>query len=70
MREELEKLVRQVPFVPFTVEMSSGRRIPVRSREHIIVGSRGSLVVIEDDQGLFDMIPILHITALTSKEAA
>ncbi|MFN2507374.1 MAG: hypothetical protein ABR589_01215 [Chthoniobacterales bacterium] len=70
MREELERLVRQVPFVPFTVQMSSGRRIPVRSREHIIVGSRGSLVVIEDDQGLFDMIPILHITALTAKEPA
>ena len=70
MREELEKLVRQIPFVPFTVEMSSGRRIAVRSREHIIVGSRGGLVVIEDDQGLFDMIPVLHIAALTSKEPA
>jgi hypothetical protein len=70
MREELEKLVGQVPFVPFTVEMSSGRRIAVHSREHIIVGSRGSLVVIEDDGGLFDMIPVLHITALTSKEPA
>lgn len=70
MREELERLVNQMPFVPFTVEMSSGRRIPVRSREHIIVGSRGSLVVIEDDEGLFDMLPILHITALTSSQPA
>jgi hypothetical protein len=70
MREELEKLVGQVPFVPFTVEMSSARRIPVRSREHIIVGSRGGLVVIEDEEGLFDMLPILHITALTSAQPA
>ncbi len=70
MREELEKLVRQVPFVPFTLEISSGRQIPVLSREHIIVGSRGSLAVIEDDQGLFDMVPVLHITALSSKEPA
>lgn len=70
MREELEKLVRQVPFVPFTVEMSSGRRIPVRNREHIIVGSRGNLVVIEDDAGLFDMLPILRITALASSQPA
>ena len=70
LRDEIAKLVDQVPFVPFTIEMSSGRRIAVRSREHIIVGSKGSLVVIEDDQGLFDMVPILHITALSSKEPA
>lgn len=70
MRDELEKLVRQLPFIPFIVEMGSGRRIPVRSREHIIVGTKGGLVVIEDDQGLFDMIPILHIASLTSKEPA
>jgi hypothetical protein len=68
MREELSRLVTQIPFVPFTIEMSSGRRIPVRSREHIIVGSKGSLVVIEDDQGVFDMVPILHITALTASQ--
>ena len=70
VREEITKLVNQVPFVPFTIEMSSGRRVAVRSREHIIVGSKGRLVVIEDDQGLFDMVPILHITALSSKETA
>ncbi len=70
LRDEINKLVKQVPFVPFTIEMSSGRQISVRSREHIIVGSKGSLVVIEDDQGLFDMVPILHITALSSKEPA
>ena len=66
----MERLVRQTPFVPFVVEMNSGRTIPVRSREHIIVGSRGSLVVIEDNEGPFDMIPILHISALRAKEPA
>jgi hypothetical protein len=69
-RDDISKLVAQVPFVPFTIEMGSGRQIGVRSREHIIVGSKGILVVIEDDQGLFDMVPILHITALSSKEPA
>jgi len=70
MREELNHLVGQIPFVPFTIEMSSGRQIPVRSREHVIVGSKGSLVVVEDDRGIFDMLPILHITALTSSQPA
>lgn len=68
MRDEITKLMGQVPFVPFTIEMSSGRRIPVPTRDHIFVGPKGSLVVVTDDQGLYDLLPILHIAALTSKE--
>ena len=70
MLEELKKLVSRVPFVPFTITMSSGLEIPVRSQEHIIVGSRGSLVVVEDDEGLFEILPLLHITSLRAREPA
>ncbi len=69
MLEELKKLVGATPFVPFTVELSSGRKVFVRSREHIIVGSKG-LMVVEDDQGLFDIMPLLHVTALSAAGGA
>ena len=68
MLEELKKLVSRVPFVPFRITMSSGLQIAVRSREHIIVGSKGSLVVVEDDEGLFEILPLLHITSLQARE--
>ncbi|HEX4668192.1 MAG TPA: hypothetical protein VH207_16510 [Chthoniobacterales bacterium] len=71
MREELIKLARQMPFVPFTIELSSGRKIPVRSSDHIFLGAeKGSLIVVQDDQGLYGLLPVLHITALTAKEPA
>ncbi|HEX3817275.1 MAG TPA: hypothetical protein VHW03_03185 [Chthoniobacterales bacterium] len=69
MIEELRKLVTRIPFVPFIITMSSGLRISVRSREHIIVGSKG-LVVVEDDEGLFEILPLLHITSLQAREPA
>ena len=69
MLEELKKLVGATPFVPFTVELSSGRKVFVRCREHIIVGSKG-LMVVEDDQGLFDIMPLLHVTALSASDGA
>jgi hypothetical protein len=66
MFEELQNLVNALPFVPFTIDMSSGRNVVVSSRENIIVGSKG-LVVVENDEGLFDLLPIRHITAVTGR---
>ena len=69
MLDELKKLISRVPFVPFVITMSSGLQIPVRSREHIIVGSKG-LIVVEDYEGLFEILPLLHITSLQARESA
>ena len=50
--------------------MSSGLQVAVRSREHIIVSSKGNLVVVEDDEGLFEIVPLLHISSLQAREPA
>ena len=63
IKEEIERMIRLLPFVPFTIELSSGRKVPVRTRDHIFLGPKGSLVVVADDQGLYDLLPILHISA-------
>ena len=70
IRDEIAKMLDHVPFVPFTIEMSSGRQIPVPTRDHIYVGPKGSLLVVTDDRGLYDLLPILHITALRSTDPA
>jgi hypothetical protein len=70
MLEELKKLVSRVPFVPFRITMSSGLQVAVRNREHIIVGSKGNLVVVEDDEGFFEILPLLHIRSLQAREPA
>lgn len=68
MFEELTKLANATPFVPFTIEMSSGRQVLVRSREHIMLPKKGALVVVEDDEGLVEFLPLRHITALSGRE--
>ena len=69
MREELMKLARQMPFVPFTIELSGGQKIPVGSGDHNFRrAAKCSLIVAPGDHGLYDLLPVLHI--LTAKEPA
>ena len=70
IRDEITTMLEHTPFVPFTIEMSSGRQVPVPTRDHIYVGPKGSLVVVTDDRGVYNLLPILHITALTSTESS
>jgi hypothetical protein len=71
MREELMNLAGEMPCVPFTIELKSGRKIPVRSSDHIFLeAEKGSLTVVQDGRGLNDLLPVLHTTAPTSKEPA
>jgi hypothetical protein len=67
MYDELRKLTDAAPFVPFTITMSSGREVLVRSRDHIMF-QRVGFVVVMDDLGLFDILPMTHITGLSSRE--
>ena len=68
MYDELRRLTDAIPFGPFTITMSSGREFLVRSRDHIMF-QRVGYVVVMDDAGLFDFLPMNHITGLSGKEA-
>ena len=61
MYDELKRLSDAAPFAPFTITMSSGREFLVRSRDHIMF-QRVGFVVVMDDAGLFDFLPMNHIS--------
>ena len=67
MYEELRKLLEGIAFIPFFIEMSSGRRVRVRSRDHSIFQQKG-FVIVQEDNGLFDALPMLHIACLSRTE--
>ena len=67
MYDELRKSTGAAPFVPFTITMSSGREVLVRSRDHVMF-QRVGFVVVMDDLGLFDILPMTRITGLSSRE--
>jgi hypothetical protein len=69
MLEELRKRIKAIPFLPFTVHGGDGRSFPVPHPDHILVTSKG-LVVIENDEGLLDILPILLVSGLRAQSAA
>jgi hypothetical protein len=68
MLDELKKWIKAIPFLPFTVHVADGRAFPVPHPDHILVTSKG-LVVIEDDAGLVDILPILLVSGITAHSA-
>jgi hypothetical protein len=69
MLEELRKGIKVISFLPFIVQVGDGRSFPVPHPDHILVTSKG-LVVIEDDDGLLDILPILLVSGIRMQSAA
>jgi hypothetical protein len=69
MFEELRQRIKAVPFVPFSIFVADGREFPVPHPDHLLVTSRG-LVVIENDEGLLDILPSLFLSGIRAKSSA
>ena len=69
MLEELRNRIKAIPFMPFIVHVADGRFFPVPHPDHILVTSKG-LVVIENDEGLLDILPILLVSGIHTQSAA
>ena len=68
MLEVLRERIKAIPFLPFTVHVADGRSFPVPHPDHILVTSKG-LVVIEGDDGLLDILPILLVSGIRTQSA-
>ncbi len=49
--------------------MADGRAFPVPHPDHILVTSKG-LIVVEDDEGLVDILPALLLAGIESQSPA
>ena len=45
----LREAIRRQPFIPFTISLADGRKLPVRHPEYVAVGPRRIIVVAEDN---------------------
>lgn len=69
--EELRKCIVASPFVPFTLNIADGRRIPVIGRDFILVPpEKGRTVVVYQRGGEFDLLDALLITGISFEAAA
>ena len=62
--EQLRKAQQRAPFKPFTIFVSDQRRFEIRHSEYMWIIPGGRIVGIADDQGVVDLIDLVHITGV------
>jgi hypothetical protein len=66
MLKEIREAVHRTPFVPFSIELSSGEMIPVPHPDHILAGR--TYVAVENDAGVINVLSALHIARIRWQE--
>ncbi len=64
-REQVESAIASG--VPFTLRMADGKEYVVPHRDYIFLPPRASYVIVHEDDGHFNVLPLLTMTGLRSK---
>lgn len=64
-RDHIKKAIAES--IPFTIRMADGVEHHVPHPDYISVPPKGNLVVVWDDEGMFSMLPMRTMTALTGR---
>ncbi|HEY6167450.1 MAG TPA: hypothetical protein VI454_05390 [Verrucomicrobiae bacterium] len=67
-REQVESAVASGN--PFTLRMADGKEYRVPHRDYISLPPKASYVIVYDDKGRYNVLPLLTMTGLQSKVAA
>jgi hypothetical protein len=51
---------------PFTLKMAGGKEYPVPHRDYISLPPHAAYVIVYDDRGRFNVLPLLTMTGLES----
>jgi outer membrane lipoprotein SlyB len=65
VRERLHKM----PFVPFLIRTSDGRKYSVPTVDHAFITPRGNRVVVVTDDGATNVLGPLHINSIVDQQA-
>ena len=69
--DELRKCIVASPFIPFTLNIADGRRIPVIGRDFILVPpERGRIVLVYQRNGELDILDAALIAEISFESAA
>ena len=69
--DELRKCIIATSFIPFTLNIADGRRIPVIGRDFILVPpEKGRIVLVYQRGGDFDILDAMLITGVSFESTA
>ncbi len=64
MLDEVIKRLRDIPFRPFAILTSDGRRYPIPHPDHAAISPSGNRVVVFDDDDTSASLTALHVVAV------
>jgi hypothetical protein len=67
MKERIRELLNASPFVPFTIEMASGKNYHVEHHDFVLAGSDSADIVVQDPNGLMQILNPMLITTILLK---
>jgi len=68
VREQIQKLLYGMPFLPFAVEVSADVVDAIPTRDHVLAAP--ALLFILADDGTVDAVPYTHVRRISFHEAA
>jgi hypothetical protein len=67
-REQIETVIASGE--PFTLRMAEGKEYVVPHRDYISLAPRAAYAIVHEDDGHFNVLPLLTMTGLRSKQTA
>lgn len=67
--DRIRELIHAVPFHPFVVELGSGKCVPVKHPDYVLLSPAGRTLIIHDDEQRMEMIDVFLITSVTVEKA-
>jgi len=64
MKQKVRELLNASPFVPFTIEMASGKNYHVVHPDFVVIDDEVPEVVVEDSTGLVSILNPMLITSI------
>ena len=67
--DRIRELIHAVPFQPFVVELGSGKCVPVKHPDYVLLSPAGRTLVVHDDEEHMEIIDVFLITSVTVERA-
>ena len=67
--DRIRDLIHAIPFKPFVVELGSGRCVPVKHLDYVLLSPAGRTLIVHDDESKMEIIDVFLITSATVEGA-
>ena len=67
--DRIRELIHTVPFQPFVVELGSGKCVPVKHPDYVLLSPGGRTLIVHNDEQRMEMIDAFLITSVSVEKA-